>query len=56
MKRIVQPEFLDTLPSDDPRSIRSRYDLRCINWWMRNPTIMARALENHRFASPPPQS
>ena len=47
MKRLVQPELLDTLPPDDPCAIRSRRDLRRINWWMNNPAIMARALQDH---------
>ncbi len=47
MKRLVQPELLDTLPPDDPRAARSRRDLRRINWWMNNPAIMARALQDH---------
>ena len=46
MKRIVQPELLDALPPDDPRAIWSRRDLRRINAWMRNPSIMATALKN----------
>ena len=41
MKRIVQPELLDALPPDDPRAVRSRRDLRRVNAWMRNHTIMA---------------
>jgi len=48
MKRIVEPELLDSLPPDDPRAIRSRRDLRRVNAWMRNPAIMAGALENNR--------
>ena len=32
--RDVQPEWLDTLPVDDPRAQRSRVDLRRINWIM----------------------
>ena len=46
MKRIVQPELLDTLPPDDPRAARSRRDLRHVNAWMNHHAIMARALEN----------
>jgi hypothetical protein len=46
VKRIVQPEILDTLPPDDPRAIRSRRDLRRVNAWMRNHSIMADALQN----------
>jgi hypothetical protein len=47
MNRIVQPELLDTLPPDDPRAIRSRRDLRCVNAWMRNHVIMSGALKNN---------
>lgn len=52
MKRIVQPELLDTLPPEDPRALRSRLDLRRINWWMGNPAIMARALRSHLPQAP----
>lgn len=44
MKRTVQSELLDTLPSGDPGAMRSRRDLRRVNAWMGNATIMARAL------------
>jgi SAM-dependent methyltransferase len=45
MKRIVQPELLDSLPPDDPRAVRSRRDLRRVNAWMRHHDIMALALQ-----------
>ena len=45
MKRIVEPELLDMLPSDDPRAAGSRRDLRRLNTWMRNHIIMANALQ-----------
>ena len=54
MKRIIQPELLDTLPPDDPRARHSRRDLCRINWWMRNHAIMANALQN--FSPAVPQS
>jgi hypothetical protein len=44
MRRIVQPEILDTLPRADPRAVRSRKDLRRVNGWMRNHVLMANAL------------
>ena len=47
MKRLVQPELLDALPPDDPRAIRARHDLRRVNAWMRNHSIMARELQNY---------
>jgi hypothetical protein len=46
VKRTVQAELLDTLPPDDPRAVRSRRDLRRVNGWMANHTIMAEALQN----------
>jgi len=45
MKRIVEPELLDTLPPGDPRAAGSRRDLRRLNTWMRNHAIMANALQ-----------
>jgi ubiquinone/menaquinone biosynthesis C-methylase UbiE len=53
VKRIVQPEILDTLSPADPRAIRSRRDLRRVNSWMRNHSIMADALKNNLNGQPP---
>jgi len=39
--RKLEPEWLDQLPEDDPRAVRSRRDLRRINAWMRNARSMA---------------
>lgn len=36
MRRVLEPELLDSLPPDDPAAIRSRMDLRRVNRWMRN--------------------
>jgi hypothetical protein len=47
VKRIVQPELIDALPPADPRALRSRRDLRRVNAWMRNHSIMADALKNN---------
>jgi hypothetical protein len=44
MKRIDEAELLDELPASDPRAIRSRRDLRRVNFWMGNPIIAAKAL------------
>lgn len=52
MKRIVQTELLDRLLPADPRAIRSRRDLRRLNWWMRHHAIMAGVLRNHLPQSP----
>jgi hypothetical protein len=46
VKRIVQPEWLDTLPPDNPRAIHSRRDLQRVNLAMRNADIMAGALRS----------
>jgi hypothetical protein len=54
MSRIVKPEILDSLPPDDFRAIRSRRDLRRVNRWMRNHTIMAKALKEN-FSTAPKQ-
>ena len=51
--RQVQPEWLDELPADDPRAVRSRRDLARVNTWMMQPGIMARALLAHQEAIPP---
>lgn len=53
MKRIVQPEFLDTLPAGDPRAIRSRLDLRRVNGWMGQHAMMAAPLQKALKHQPP---
>ena len=53
MKRIVQPELLDTLPADDPRAIHSRRDLQRLNDWMHHHGIMATALQKALNGRPP---
>jgi hypothetical protein len=55
VKRIVQPELLDALPPADPRAMHSRRDLRRINAWMRNHSIMADALKNNLNGHAPKQ-
>jgi 2-polyprenyl-3-methyl-5-hydroxy-6-metoxy-1,4-benzoquinol methylase len=35
VERVVKPEILDSLDAADPAAIRSRRDLRLINWFMR---------------------
>ena len=44
MQRRVEPEWLDELPPDDRRAVRSRRDLQRIHSWMGNVGIMARRL------------
>ncbi len=45
LPRRVQPELLDTLPADDPQAVRSRQDLRRVNWLMGNAAVLRRALD-----------
>ncbi|MDI1252669.1 hypothetical protein [Thermomonas sp.] len=45
MARVVQPEWLDHLPADDPRAIRSRDDLRRINVLMSATRLLGEALD-----------
>jgi hypothetical protein len=49
--RIVEPEWLDELSPNTPEARRSRRDLVRVNWFMRNPAILARALAKQL---PPP--
>lgn len=50
--RRVQREWLDELPADDPRAIRSRRDLARVNMWMLQAGSMARALARHGAGTP----
>jgi SAM-dependent methyltransferase len=42
--RRVEPEWLDQLPADNPRALRSRRDLKRVNAFMLQAPIMARLL------------
>ena len=57
MARSLVPELLDALPHDDARAVRSRADLRRINWLMRQAPIMAGLLREHlpRGGGAPPR-
>jgi hypothetical protein len=46
MDRIVEPEWLDQLPPDNPQAAGSRRDLRRLNAWMGNVRSLARALSS----------
>ena len=46
--RLLEPEWLDELPPDDARAVRSRGDLRRINAIMGNARILARHLGSAR--------
>ena len=50
--RRVEPEWLDELPAGDPRAMRSRRDLKRINGWMLQASIMTRLLLAHGGAPP----
>jgi SAM-dependent methyltransferase len=43
VQRVVEPEWLDELPADDPRAMASRRDLRRLNWFMNSAGTIARA-------------
>lgn len=47
LPRRLEPEWLDELPGDDPRAIRSRRDLRLMNRVMGHAGIIAGALATH---------
>lgn len=51
--RFVEPEWLDELPSDDPRALGSRRDLRRINTFMMNDRLLARELLRAFPVAPP---
>src|SRR6266516_2012618 len=55
MRRVIEREWLDDLPADDPRAIHSRRDLRRVNAWMGHARIMAARLRA-AFPGRPPQS
>ena len=48
MRRLVEPELLDSLAPDDLAAVWSRRDLRRINWWMRNERHVANAIASLR--------
>ena len=47
--RILEPEWLDELPPQDPRAVRSRADLRRVNWLLGNARLIAKALSSEKF-------
>jgi hypothetical protein len=52
--RSIEPEWLDSLPCDDPGAVGSRRDLRRLNQLMLHDRIIARALV--RYAVPKPRN
>ena len=53
MTRLIEPEWLDELPAQDARAVRSRKDLLRLNAWMGHATILARALRGACNGHPP---
>jgi hypothetical protein len=53
-ERRVDPEWLDQLPADDPRAVRSRRDLALLNGLMGNAGLLSRELET--ACARPPES
>jgi hypothetical protein len=53
LPRRLEPEWLDHLPADDPRAMRSRRDLTRVNGFMGNAGRMADALLQHSGQQPP---
>ena len=51
--RRIEPEWLDDLPPDNPRALRSRRDLRRINVLMANAAIIDRELRRSFRAGSP---
>lgn len=51
MKRVVEPEILDTLQGDDPAARRGRRDLRLVNLLMGNERWLARAVAKEPAAA-----
>jgi len=49
MRRLVEPEILDRLSVDDPAAVRSRWDLRWINFLMGNESWLARQIAGLPF-------
>ena len=55
LPRVLEPETLDHLAPDDPVAQRSRRDLRRVNAWMGNGSIIARALRDSANGAVPGQ-
>jgi len=51
--RVLVPELLDQLPANAPAAVRSRRDLRRVNWFMRNAALIAAAGRRHWPGAPP---
>jgi len=52
LPRRLEPEWLDHLPAEDPRAMRSRRDLTRVNSFMGNAGRMAKALLAHAPSAP----
>lgn len=54
MRRVVEPELLDTLPPDDPQAVGSRADLRRLNFFLGHAGFLLRAFDRATGANPFP--
>lgn len=54
MKRRIEPEWLDSLPEENPSAIQSRADLRQLNWLMGHDRILSRAIQPPLAGDPLP--
>jgi hypothetical protein len=52
VERILEPEWLDELPPEDPKAVRSRRDLQRLNRWMGHPSVMANTLLHYAKKRP----
>src|SRR5215813_11486069 len=52
LPRRLEPEWLDHLPAEDPRAMRSRLDLKRVNRFMGNANRLAKALLAHAPSAP----
>ena len=52
MRRIVEPELLDELPPSDPQAVRSRGDLRRLNFLMGHAGFFTRSLRAPGMVAP----
>ncbi|MDB6016896.1 MAG: class SAM-dependent methyltransferase [Pedosphaera sp.] len=53
MKRVIEPEWLDDLPPDDPGAVGSRQDLRRLNSLMGHVTSLRQLLQAAERSQPP---
>src|SRR5512135_3360719 len=52
MRRVIESELLDALPTADPRAVGSRADLQRLNHIMGHARILSRAIRHHLAETP----